>query len=277
MKKRKKKTKISCTLIATIIICLVVFILFIINKYCKNSTIKSMVEIAILILFIAGMVFGICLLIKTIVDMLRTLLDDYQTKNNLFSGALSIFFVLILLAVIIETIGIHFNKGNYKLYHSIADAFINTIPGWFTVIGVIYTATIQEKRRSEDFVISNTPYPLIEFAVKKDLKKSKKKAVSIKVSNLADNMLIPISIGGKELEYKPVTKSTFREFENLEFPFFENCDEIFFVYEDANSRRYITKLHINNAIIKQPPEDYIIIKNEKPILDEKEVSVISSH
>lgn len=39
----------------------------------------------------------------------------------------------------------------------------------------------------------------------------------------------------------------------------------------------MTKPHINDAINKQPPEEYIIIKNEKPILDEKEVSVISSH
>ena len=41
--------------------------------------------------------------------------------------------------------------------------------------------------------------------------------------------------------------------------------------------RYTTKQHINDAMNKQPPEEYVIIKNEKPILDEKEVSVISSH
>lgn len=41
--------------------------------------------------------------------------------------------------------------------------------------------------------------------------------------------------------------------------------------------RYTTKQHINDAINKQPLKEYIIIKNEKPILDEKEVSVISSH
>ena len=50
---------------------------------------------------------------------------------------------------------------------------------------------------TEDFIISNTPYPLIEFSAKKDLKNGKKKTATIKVSNLADNILIPISICGK--------------------------------------------------------------------------------
>ena len=273
--KKVRKNQIFCTLKATIIIiCLSAFVLLIINKRCRNSTITPKIKIAILILFIAGMVLAMYLLIKTIVDMLRTLLDDYQTKNNLFSGALSIFLILILSAVFIEAIGINFNKGNYKLYHSIAYAFINTIPGWFTVVGVFYTATIQEKRRSEDFIISNTPYPLIEFSSKKDLKSSKKKAVSIKVSNLADNMLIPISIGEKELEYKPVTKSTFREFKNLELPSFENNQEILFIYEDINNKRYKTKLHINNISNGKLFNDYKIVENEKPVLiDENKVTI----
>lgn len=130
---------------------------------------------------------------------------------------------------------------------------------------------------TEDFIISNTPYPLIEFSAKKDLKNGKKKTATIKVSNLADNILIPISICGKKLDYKPVTKSTFREFEDLEFSSFENNQEPLFIFEDITGRRYTTKLHINDALNEQPLEKYIIIKNEKPILDEKGVSVISSH
>ncbi len=277
MKKEKKKIKISCKSKVTIIICIAAFILFIINNYCKNSTITLIIKIAIPILCAAGMGLAIYLLISTIIDMLKTWLDEYRIKNNLFSGALSIFLVSIFIAIFTEFIGVHLDKGNYEIYHSIADTFIKAIPGWFTVMGVSYTAAIQKKRKNKDFINLNTPYPLIEFSSKKDLKSSKKKAVSIKVSNLADNMLIPISIGGKELEYKPVTKSTFREFEDLEFSSFENNQETLFIFEDINGRRYITKLHINNAINKQPPEEYIIIKNEKPILDEKEVSAEDSH
>lgn len=272
--KTKQKNRNSISLWTTIFLSLITFIMFGISHYYKSTTPLS---IATIIFCILGILASIWLLASTIFDMLRTLINEYKTNNNLYFGALSIFLVSALFAILIESFGNTFAKENYEVYHSIAGAFLSAVPGWFALMGVYYTATIQEKRRSEDFIISNTPYPLIEFSSKKDLKSSKKKAVSIKVSNLADNMLIPISIGGKELEYKPVTKSTFREFEDLEFSSFENNQETLFIFEDINGRRYITKLHINNAINKQPPEEYVIIKNEKPILDEKEVSVISSH
>lgn len=272
--KTKQKNRNSISLWITILLSLITFIMFGISHYYKSTTPLS---IATIIFCILGILASIWLLASTIFDMLRTLINEYKTNNNLYFGALSIFLVSALFAILIESFGNTFAKENYEVYHSIAGAFLSAVPGWFALMGVYYTATIQEKRRSEDFIISNTPYPLIEFSSKKDLKSSKKKAVSIKVSNLADNMLIPISIGGKELEYKPVTKSTFREFEDLEFSSFENNQETLFIFEDINGRRYITKLHINNAINKQPPEEYVIIKNEKPILDEKEVSVISSH
>lgn len=270
--KTKQKNRNSISLWITIFLSLITFVMFGISHYYKSTTPLS---IATIIFCILGILASIWLLASTIFDMLRTLINEYKTNNNLYFGALSIFLVSALFAILIESFGNTFVKENYEVYHSIAGAFLSSVPGWFALMGVYYTATIQEKRRNEDFIISNTPYPLIEFSSKKDLKSSKKKAVSIKVSNLADNMLIPISIGGNELEYKPVTKSTFREFEDLEFSSFENNQETLFIFEDINGRRYTTKLHINNAINKQPPEEYIIIKNEKPILDEKEVSVIS--
>lgn len=273
MGKEKKKIKISCTSKVTIIICIAAFILYIVSNHCKNSIITLIIKIAIPILCIAGMGLAIYLLISTIIDMLKTWHDEYRIKNNLFSGALSIFIVSIFIAIFTEFIGVHLDKGNYKIYHSIADAFIKAIPGWFTVMGVSYTAAIQKNRKDKDFINLNTPYPLIEFSSKKDLKSNQKKAVSIKVSNLADNILIPISVCGKELDYKPVTKSTFREFEDLEFSSFENNQETLFIFEDVNGIRYTTKLHINDALNEQPLEEYIIIENEKPILDEKEVTI----
>lgn len=217
--KTKQKNRNSISLCITIFLSLITFVMFGISHYYKSTTPLS---IATIIFCILGILASIWLLASTIFDMQRTLINEYKTNNNLYFGALSIFLVSALFAILIESFGNTFAKENYEVYHSIAGAFLSAVPGWFALMGVYYTATIQEKRRSEDFIISNTPYPLIEFSSKKDLKSSKKKAVSIKVSNLADNMLIPISIGGKELEYKPVTKSTFREFEDLEFSSFEN-------------------------------------------------------
>lgn len=272
--KQKHKNINSISLWITVILSLIAFVLFGISYY-HESTIS--LSIAIIIICILGILASIWLLASTICDMLRTLINEYKTNNNLYFGALSIFLVSALIAILIESFGNTFAKENYEVYHSIASAFLSAVPGWFALMGVYYTATIQEKRRSEDFIISNTPYPLIEFSAEKDLKNGKKKTATIKVSNLADNILIPISICGKKLDYKPVTKSTFREFEDLEFSSFENNQEPLFIFEDITGRRYTTKLHINDALNEQPLEKYIIIKNEKPILDEKEVSAEDSH
>lgn len=271
--KQKHKNINSIPLWITVILSLIAFVLFGISYY-HESTIS--LSIAIIIICILGILASIWLLASTICDMLKTLINEYKTKNNLFFGALSIFLVSALIAILIESFGNTFDKENYEVYRSLAGAFLSAVPGWFALMGVYYTATIQGKKRSEDFIISNTPYPLIEFSAKKDLKNGKKKTATIKVSNLADNILIPISICGKKLDYKPVTKSTFREFEELEFSSFENNQGTLFVFKDVNGRRYTTKLHIYDALNEQPLEEYIIIENEKPILDEKEVSAEDS-
>ena len=269
--KTKQKNRNSISLWITIFSSLFAFVMFVISHYYKSTTSLS---IATIIFCILGILASLWLLASTIFDMLRTLINEYKTNNNLYFGALSIFLVSALIAILIESFGNTFAKENYEVYHSIASAFLSAVPGWFALMGVYYTATIQEKRRSEDFIISNTPYPLIEFSSKKDLKSNKKKAVSIKVSNLADNVLIPISIGNIKLDYKPVTKSNFREFKNLELPSFENNQEILFIYEDINNKRYKTKLHINNISNGKLFDDYKIIENEKPILiDENEVPI----
>lgn len=271
--KQKHKNISSIPLWITVILSLIAFVLFGISYY-HESTIS--LSIAIIIICILGILASIWLLASTICDMLKTLINEYKTKNNLFFGALSIFLVSALIAILIESFGNTFDKENYEVYRSLAGAFLSAVPGWFALMGVYYTATIQGKKRSEDFIISNTPYPLIEFSAKKDLKNGKKKTANIKVSNLADNILIPISICEKKLDYKPVTKNTFREFEDLEFSSFENNQETLFVFKDANGRRYTTKLRIYDALNEQPLEEYIIIENEKPILDEKEVSAEDS-
>lgn len=269
--KTKQKNRNSISLWFTIFLSLIAFVMFGINHYYKSSTPLS---IATIIFCILGILASIWLLASTIFDMLRTLINEYKTNNNLYFGALSIFLVSALIAILIESFGNTFAKENYKVYHSIASAFLSAVPGWFALMGVYYTATIQEKRRSEDFIISNTPYPLIEFSSKKDLKSNKKKAVSIKVSNLADNVLIPISIDNIKLDYKPITKNNFREFKNLELPSFENNQEIIFIYEDINNKRYKTKLHINNISNGKLFNDYKIVENEKPVLiDENEVTI----
>lgn len=269
--KTKQKNSKSVSLWITIILSLITFVMFGISHYYKSTTPLS---IATIIFCILGILASIWLLASTIFDMLRTLINEYKTNNNLYFGALSIFLVSALIAILIESFGNTFAKENYEVYHSIAGTFLSAVPGWFALMGVYYTATIQEKRRSEDFIISNTPYPLIEFSSKKDLKSNKKKAVSIKVSNLADNVLIPISIDNIKLDYKPITKNNFREFKNLELPSFENNQEILFIYEDINNKRYKTKLHINNISNGKLFNDYKIVENEKPVfIDENEVTI----
>lgn len=151
--KQKHKNINSIPLWITVILSLIAFVLFGISYY-HESTIS--LSIAIIIICILGILASIWLLASTICDMLKTLINEYKTKNNLFFGALSIFLVSALIAILIESFGNTFDKENYEVYRSLAGAFLSAVPGWFALMGVYYTATIQGKKRSEDFIISNT-------------------------------------------------------------------------------------------------------------------------
>ena len=83
--KQKHKNINSIPLWITVILSLIAFVLFGISYY-HESTIS--LSIAIIIICILGILASIWLLASTICDMLKTLINEYKTKNNLFFGAL---------------------------------------------------------------------------------------------------------------------------------------------------------------------------------------------
>lgn len=230
----------------------------------------------IIILCLIGMGLAVILLILTIKDMLKFFIKEYKNNNDLFSGILMVILIGLSAFSIIRGIGnILFNKQDTNnIYITILKSTLSAIPTSISLLFTNYFERIHKKEKQEELLKSNMPYPLIEMSTKANLLNSNKKTVSIKVNNLADNVLIPISIGNIKLDYKPVTKSNFREFKNLELPSFENNQEILFIYEDINNTRYKTKLHINNISDGKLFDDYKIIENEKPILiDKNEVTI----
>lgn len=230
----------------------------------------------IIILCLIGMGLAVILLILTIKDMLKFFIKEYKNNNDLFSGILMVILIGLSVFSIIRGIGnILFNKQDTNnIYITILKSVLSAIPTSISLLFTHYFERIHKKEKQEELLKSNMPYPLIEMSTKANLLNSNKKTVSIKVNNLADNVLIPISIGNIKLDYKPVTKSNFREFKNLELPSFENNQEILFIYEDINNTQYKTKLHINNISDGKLFDDYKIIENEKPILiDENEVTI----
>lgn len=230
----------------------------------------------IIILCLIGMGLAVILLILTIKDMLKFFIKEYKNNNDLFSGILMVILIGLSAFSIIRGIGnILFNKQDTNnIYITILKSILSAIPTSISLLFTNYFERIHKKEKQEELLKSNMPYPLIEMSTKANLLNSNKKTVSIKVNNLADNVLIPISIGNIKLDYKPVTKSNFREFKNLELPSFENNQEILFIYEDINNTRYKTKLHINNNSDGKLFDDYKIIENEKPILiDKNEVTI----
>lgn len=230
----------------------------------------------IIILCLIGMGLAVILLILTIKDMLKFFIKEYKNNNDLFSGILMVILIGLSAFSIIRGIGnILFNKQDTNnIYITILNSILSAIPTSISLLFTNYFERIHKKEKQEELLKSNMPYPLIEMSTKANLLNSNKKTVSIKVNNLADNVLIPISIGNIKLDYKPVTKSNFREFKNLELPSFENNQEILFIYEDINNTRYKTKLHINNISDGKLFDDYKIIENEKPILiDKNEVTI----
>lgn len=230
----------------------------------------------IIILCLIGMGLAVILLILTIKDMLKFFIKEYKNNNDLFSGILMVILIGLSAFSIIRGIGnILFNKQDTNnIYITILKSILSAIPTSISLLFTNYFERIHKKEKQEELLKSNMPYPLIEMSTKANLLNSNKKTVSIKVNNLADNVLIPISIGNIKLDYKPVTKSNFREFKNLELPSFENNQEILFIFEDINNTRYKTKLHINNISDGKLFDDYKIIENEKPILiDKNEVTI----
>ena len=230
----------------------------------------------IIILCLIGMGLAVILLILTIKDMLKFFIKEYKNNNDLFSGILMVILIGLSAFSIIRGIGnILFNKQDTNnIYITILKSILSAIPTSISLLFTNYFERIHKKEKQEELLKSNMPYPLIEMSTKANLLNSNKKTVSIKVNNLADNVLIPISIGNIKLDYKPVTKSNFREFKNLELPSFENNQEILFIYEDITNTRYKTKLHINNISDGKLFDDYKIIENEKPILiDKNEVTI----
>ena len=230
----------------------------------------------IIILCLIGMGLAVILLILTIKDMLKFFIKEYKNNNDLFSGILMVILIGLSAFSIIRGIGnILFNKQDTNnIYITILKSILSALTTSISLLFTNYFERIHKKEKQEELLKSNMPYPLIEMSTKANLLNSNKKTVSIKVNNLADNVLIPISIGNIKLDYKPVTKSNFREFKNLELPSFENNQEILFIYEDINNTRYKTKLHINNISDGKLFDDYKIIENEKPILiDKNEVTI----
>lgn len=259
--KPKKNYKFDKLLIALSIVIIIAFILMLVTYITSNMIFAIIGSIICIIeLFVLSFV-----MLFTLKDMTITMIDDYKNKHSLLSGALCIILITFTSYLLFNCFDNIFYKDNANEFNSIANTILSLTPALLSLMGVHYSNMIQESRRKEDFKIANTPCPLIECYVEKERPENKGECayINVTIKNLADNILIPISIGDNNLNYLPVTKNISREFKDLRITLSNNPDEIFFVYQDTLKNIYKTKLHIRTS--KEYQGIYTTIKNDEPV------------
>lgn len=259
--KSKKNYKLYTLLIGLSITIIIAFALML-GAYVASNMILAIIGSIICIVELVALSF---VMFFTFNDMAITMMDDYKNKHSLLSGALCIILIVLTSYLLFKCFGDIFYKDNANEFNSIANTILSLTPALLSLLGIHYSNMIQEARRKEDFKIANTPCPLIECFVEKERPENKGECTYINatIKNLADNILIPISIGDNNLIYLPVTKDISREFTDLRITLSNNPDEIFFIYQDILKNTYKTKLHIRTS--KEYQGKYTTIKNDEPV------------
>lgn len=260
--KRKFFNKTNILILISITLLILAAIMLCISKKI-NNIIFAIIGV---ILCIIGIIILSIVLFFALIDMSKTMLEDYRNKNSLIEGVLCIILIVFSACIL---------SGDMLIDNNFSGIIISLIPAMLSLLGVHYSNMTQEKRHIENFKIANTPYPLIEYCLEKTQDEHKGKSINVKIKNLADNILIPLYISNQKLNYSPVTKDIDREFKNINIPN-SNCENVLFIYEDSLGNKYETKLDIK--MTKDIQNKYITAKYDKPILltDEKFKDYISS-
>lgn len=259
--KVNKMYKSNILLIIASVLTVVTVVLVFIARF-KDNTILAIIGSVLCLIEMFVLSFSILFVFK---DMAKTMIDDYKSKNNLFSGAMCIILIAITLFLLFKGFGnMIYNDENNDL-NGMANTIITLTPALLSLLGVHYSNMIQETRRKEDFKVANTPCPLVECCVERihDENNIQNIYMNVKIKNLADNILIPLYIAGKKLNYSPVTKDIDRTFENIRVPY-RNYNNVFFIYEDSSGNTYKTKLDIK--IDERFQARYTTTKNDEPVL-----------
>lgn len=265
--KSEKRYNINKLLIVLAIGIIPTFALMLVAKFAANMAAAIIGSI----LCIAEMIALSIVIFFVFKDMAKTMMDDYKNKNSLFSGALCIILIAVTSYLLFKGFGDTIYKDETNDFNSMANTIISLTPALLSLLGVHYSNMIQETRRKEDFKTANTPCPLIECCVEKIREENHNKNIyfSVKIKNLADNILIPLYIANQELNYSPVTKDIDRIFENINVPC-TNYKNVWFIYEDSSYNIYKTKLDIKTD--QEFQAKYTTTKIDKPILlSDKEI------
>ena len=259
--KLKNNYKFDKLLIGLAIAIVPTFALMIVAKFTANMT-AAIIGSIICVIEMMALSIVIFFVFK---DMAKTMMDDYKSRKNLFSGALCIILIAVTSYLLFKGFGDSFYKDKTNDFSSMANTIISLTPAPLSLLGVHYSNMIQESRRKEDFKIANTPCPLIECRVERIHQENKVENIYMdaKIKNLANNILIPLYIANNKLNYSPVTKDINEEYNNIKVPY-TNYENVYFIYKDFYGNTYRTKLDIK--IDKEFQNHYTATKNDEPIL-----------
>lgn len=193
-KKTKQSNLNKNYIISSIVIWCVVFASFFL--YIKFQ--KYYISIATSILILIWMLLSFYYVFKKWLWFIEDLMNEYTTKNNLFSGVFAVVLVFLsvsLLPSVLSYLNIPNQLNEFQnVFVNISIAAMSSIIG---ILGIQYSIAVQEKNRKEDLRYGAKPYLLItcfckEKFVSEDGHTYNKFIMQTDIENISQNIAIPI-------------------------------------------------------------------------------------
>lgn len=159
---------------------------------------KNYITIATSILILIWMLLSFYYVFKKWLWFIEDLMNEYTTKNNLFSGVFAVVLVFLsvsLLPSVLSYLNIPNQLNEFQnVFVNISIAAMSSIIG---ILGIQYSIAVQEKNRKEDLRYGAKPYLLItcfckEKFVSEDGHTYNKFIMQTDIENISQNIAIPI-------------------------------------------------------------------------------------
>jgi len=170
--------------------------------------------------FLSVFTFFIFSVVAAILEFKRMMIDaklmwyNYRNNQSLSSGVLFIVTVIVVPAIYLAVILRYVPEEWKSAVQSILSCLVAAFPAFLSLLGIHYSNTIQQMSKNKETKDLNKPYPYITNGSIVHVKEDNTLELNIvwKVSNLANNILIPLCViydkKKYDFNYSPINGST---------------------------------------------------------------------
>lgn len=268
---KKKQKKYFKNAITISVICAISFILFAILQYKLNNNIFT--ALAIALIFIEAISMTIYEFLAITIDA-RIMWIEYSDGHSLKSGVLFLVLLIVIPLPVLYVMSMSLNNEWKSIINTIITGLITLLPALISLLGIHYSNTMQQINKSEELKNMNKPYPSIDCKYELILEKPLTSFyIDMTISNLSNNILIPLYLKHKglqfELPYKPATFVKSSEYKSIlidtQHEFNELILEFSIVYKDALENIYESEFEID---LNNRETTTLNLKEGKPVLEQ---------